>query len=136
MREIKFRGKTNDGKWKIGYYYYCDWLDLKHRIRVQKDLHFKDFAVIEETLGELCYKKEDNEIYEKDIIKVTYRNGWYLGVIVKHRCCWKIKIIKGSYVLDVQNYKEGDFKYLYEIEGYNWEIVGNLTDNPELLEVR
>lgn len=118
MREIKFRGKTESGIWKIGSllidetqksYYIIDNEDGSGRV------------VLEETIGQYTglHDKNEKEIYEGDIISdLDY------GIMI-------CKFINGSFVWQsIKN--ELYIKFFTYIPIV--EVIGNIYDNPDLLE--
>ena len=132
MREIKFRGKRSDnGEWVYGYYHYDPSIGI-HYIRVD----CMDYEVDPETVGQFTGMKDKNgkEIYEGDIVKrvdfVIEYSGYrpYIDSIRE-----KIGIVEYcdcrlAYILVY----EFD-KYDYLSGGDEYEVIGNIYDNPELI---
>lgn len=155
MREILFRGKrTDNGEWVHGYYVAANhnW----HNRGVHKDwivtaacanggwfaLHGRH-PVVADTVGQYTGIKDKNGtmIFDGDVVKigVSYGEGYnsrsvtgviayddmgYLGVIVEYydgRPVWSDIICE----LDLSG----------AIEDYCFEVIGNVHDNPELMEV-
>ena len=139
MREILFRGRTNYGLWVYGFYNHipCG--------RYQSDEHCIQtinedgrigmlFNVDAETVGQFTGLTDKNgkKIFEGDI--VVYDNTPYnayghrvIGVMVWHKWMWKFR------------YKEYESTYHYscgseDFFGAKSEVIGNIHDNPELLE--
>lgn len=133
MREVKFRGKRKDnGEWIKGYlvvdeisdkYYIfpsgnsCNEQDILGKEGL---LHILTFEVIPETVGQYTGLKDKNrtEIYEGDIVQQ-----------------YNIKA-NGTII-----YKYGQFGIValgmfWNIHSSQTEVIGNIHDNPELLEVK
>ena len=125
MREILFRGKDIiNGKWITG-----SLVDGKH-IGCWVEAN----PVRPETVGQFTELTDKNgvKIFEGDI--VVYDNTPYnayghrvVGVMVWHKWMWKFR------------YKEYESTYHYscgseDFFGGKSEVIGNIHDNPELLE--
>jgi uncharacterized phage protein (TIGR01671 family) len=115
MREIKFRGKRVDnGEWVVGYYGTNEsgWHWIFVPICENSVNSFKFVRVIPETVGQFTglHDKNGKEIYEKDILgSINFKD--FIGVME-----W---MPNGSWAV---------FSPLS-----NFEIIGNLFDNPELI---
>ncbi len=141
--EIKFRGKIKyngnhrfSGDWVYGYYLYDQNTEI-HYIKENDDVDGlgTSFEVIPESVGQFTGLKDINKV---DI---------YLGDIVKG-FLEQIAVIKfGGYSVNgsdfYSNYTDAGFYMEYikdeetsniEVDTYNIEVIGNTTDNPELLE--
>ena len=135
MREIKFRGKRVDnGEWVYGYYFIEErdiedgfiWRDIP-QIQQRYGDHYQYFDVIPETIGQYTGLKDKNgrEIYEGDIVRiddlgigiVDYEEGRFAMRRREERFCWPVycRIDHSPFVP---------------------EVIGNIYENPELLEVR
>ena len=140
-----FRGKRKDiGEWVYGFYVFqrkrsgkfgqvLSELDSNRHFII--DAQGKSNEVIPETVGQCTGRKYANDklLFEGDIVKwySDYDDTWgyshtaeYCGVIVwnTNDCCWNIKVNNE----------------LIPFNDYDWDIsmvVGNIHDNPELLEV-
>lgn len=133
MREIIFRGKVNKlpecgaddyplniGNWVYGYYVYCERVVNGKRISFHT-IHTKGTLcpqVDSKTVGQFIDLKDKNgkKIYEGDILKD--RNGRIGEVISAYGSYWfypfEMVLVSDMNVL--------------------CEIIGNIHDNPELLE--
>ena len=159
MREILFRGKTEQtfshwdddkmeevylpGKWIYGGIGHC-----KHHTQImterfmrhinkgahrQMDGEIELIRVIPETVGEYTGfdDKNGNKIFEGNIVNVKsemeFRNGstfWY------ENKKGSVEMSGGHWAINI----EGSFLFLGN-SGQFLEIIGNIHDNPELLEV-
>lgn len=133
MRQHKFRGKKVDtGEWVYGYHF-VETKYSKHFILPGYFVEIDDgsgneipemFEVIPETVGQYIETINGHEIYHHDIVKaykygdtetspfiydITYRNGtWWFG-----------------------NWTWIEFLQIFRCV----EVIGNIHDNPELMEV-
>lgn len=141
MRTIKFRGKSKiDGEWFYGNYFDKDTSGNTHITTLTKGC----LVIDPETVGEFTglKDKKDKEIYEGDIMYSEFSDG------------------SGGYSLIGWNEREASFgmmdaySYQSKQEGYDFpefknyvliahlqkalicEVVGNIYDNPELLNVK
>lgn len=131
MREILFRGKRKDnGKWVCGFLYVTN--DSEYEIsNYCNELNIERYTsrVIPKTVGQFTGLTDKNgrKIFEGDIV-----NGLFcFGLILK----------------SVVHFKDGVFGIVTEymgakrFDGFNticnveFEVIGNIHDNPELLEV-
>lgn len=152
MREIKCRGKRIDnGAWVEGYYCkhikrrLCPVGDKLKEDDVEHIIFFDDFAdwnmpqklrgadVLPETVGQYTGMNDKNgtEIYEGDIIKTKK-----YGKIIGHSNVADYDTFKIVYELAVfrlENMHRG-----FNLVGNNndFEVIGNIHDNPELPEVQ
>ena len=127
MREIEFRGKDSENNWLYG--------SLNRFTNDDDYIQYEDgddmvgSAVDKETVGQYIglQDKNDKKIFEGDIIK-TYHG---LGKVVFSK---KFALF-GYIMLDREN-KETEYDYRFTDiameEGI--EVIGNIYDNPELLE--
>lgn len=147
-REILFRGKrVSNSNWIEGYFVLLAINEgLKHAIHTGTDEgRFILFEVIPDTVGQftgLC-DKNGNKIFEGDILKATYtEQRQYQGVSYQdeHSCveeviyneksaCFMLKIMCEDVPLYRPLHNFGSLANIKELE-----VIGNIYDNPELLE--
>lgn len=135
MREILFRGKMIDnGEWVYGFYCHVPRGRLdrdEHMIQAVKKsgkmgmLHAVDPASVGQFTGLL--DKNGKRIFEGDICRNTKTNE--IASVHWH----------GSMAGFVWNQKRDGSEYLYDFGALfrvhdNYEIIGNIHDNTELLE--
>lgn len=126
MRETKFRGLTDDGDWLVGYFTTYD--GVSYIKAIDRNQRFGcGIDVLPETVGEYTGLKDRNgvEIYESDIVR--FSEHYYGDTRVKESielikwnvCQWNDSLWVGYY-----NHPE-------------WcEVIGNIHENPELLEAK
>lgn len=123
MREIEFRAKhTWDGSFVYGYLGYKA-NDGKYIINNGKEVNY---FVDPETIGQYTGLKDKNgtKIYEGDIAKFKFKGKWVIGQIIYEYC--RFAILSKGVGYSITNI------FLYK--NVDCEIIGNIYDNPELLE--
>lgn len=135
MREILFRGKMDDGEWVEGFL--VKMFGVYHII--DKDDENTAYEVIPETVGQHTGLKDKNgkRIFEGDILHIAKNadglGGYYqppldyhVNVVVKwDLCAWMWETL-----CDDKRYISFPDAWCH----YECEVIGNITDNPELLE--
>ena len=147
MREILFRGKRVDnGKWVEGYYVYDESGQITEKpIAYIYHLHTHPcgwaiipYVVDPETVGQYTGIKDKsgkNGIFEGDIVATKYklgRGGYYVFEVYynENLCQFALTINSGSYTKN----KQYDWLQLTSLKANKVEVIGNIHDNPELLE--
>jgi uncharacterized phage protein (TIGR01671 family) len=130
MREIKFRGKRVDsGEWVYGYLLICgmtgktyifpygDDVNESDKVGEEGCLKLVTLEVIPETVGQYTGLKDKNgkEIYEGDILKYEW---------------------DGEEKVDAIEFSPPIFTYRGSMRWslHRDEVIGNIYENPELLE--
>lgn len=130
MRTIKFRGKDRKtGKWFYGNLFDKDTKGNTHISTTSKG----SLDVIPDTVGQFTGLTDKNgkEIYEGDIVK-TKQFGKELDrgddfVNVSGYDVFEIKYINAQFMLNNR------LRYFYLHRNTTCEVIGNIHDNPELL---
>ena len=133
VENIKFRGKSKrTGKWLYG--------DLVRGVGGEcaivppLEMSFQycicDYNVDKETVGQLIAKiRKSNgdtyEVYSHDIVKLTAYDGEIQYVIVDNRGFVESKFLEFRTLIQ--------FVDDFDVE---WEVVGNIYDNKQLLKAR
>lgn len=155
MREIKFRGRKSNGEWIYG--------DLVHNVGVgastalifPEEAHdsWDRYIVLTDTIGQFTglHDKNGKEIYEGDVLFVREWKNLAMGMFDhKEREQFSLEDCKGELLYERQRvvyFEEGsmcagdyyisalwdkqDKRHQYPI--FEVEIIGNIHDNPELL---
>ena len=123
MREIFFRGQRFDGVWVEGYFLAKPILE-KYFIIIGED----QYMVKHETVGQYTGLTDKNgvKIFEGDIVKITDKDGKSVVYVVE--------LYMGAFAL-----RRMDVEYRlqfidFPLRCYDFEIIGNIHDNKELLE--
>lgn len=141
MREILFRGKANYGEWFEGFYVHipCGRGNIdEHLIQTVKEDGRIDrlTQVISETVGQftgLC-DKNGKKIFEGDIVHVLGNQSIEDWKYVNYNAL--IAFIDGGFcALDGTVEDHGFRRYALARMDFDLEVIGNIHDNPELLEV-
>ena len=133
MREILFRGKTIDGDWTYGYYVFApkrtgmfgqtiSEADFdKHYILTMKYNLVKE--INPETVGQYTGLKDKtgNKIFEGDIVDILTENE-EIGIVTYD---------DGGFLVEADGFCVDFHSNIY---GTDLEIIGNIHDNPELME--
>ena len=137
MREMLFRGKRADnGAWIKGYllgdeitgeyFIHASGNSVNESPKVGEEgvLHFLAFEVIPETVGQYTGLKGEHgtQIFEGDIIEGYFDHKKIRGYIFYGSNAKFFVQRKGLYGIELNNAED-------------WiEVIGNIHDNPELLE--
>ena len=128
MREIIFRGKRLDnGEWVEGYFVNLWLMHYQKHQPIITDNNAVSYNVDPSTVGQYTGLTDKNgkKIFEGDIVAIE--RGW--NETVKYRVFFDPQIC--GFIGDSINYigftTFGD-------DGINMEVLGNIHDNPELLE--
>ena len=131
MREILFRGKRRDnGEWVYGNYILQNDNDSKRAnylipyIKPRNCVNM--YPVDPDTVGQFTGLTDKNgkRIFEGDIV----RNAD--GYLFSAQYPFAVKFCDGNFCGDA-----GEFVYISGEEFRYCEVIGNINDNPELLEV-
>ena len=123
MREILFRGKRKDnGAWEYGSLVKLNKIKCTECTIVMPE-NFS-VVVIPETVGQYTglTDKNDNKIFEGDIVDYDYFGERKIGKIFFNGCGYEIE-------------NEGCFLCVQSADKQlDCEVIGNIYDNPELLK--
>lgn len=132
MREIIFRGKDNGvlrGMWQYGS------LDISHPddpriVRTDRYNNKMGIHVLVETLGQFTGLIDMNgrRIFEGDIVDVEY-DIQYVGVSAERIGLFVVVFEDGCFMK-----KKEDGGLFHFIPSDKCKVVGNIHDNPELME--
>jgi len=146
--KYEFRGKDAEtGEWRHGFLCESEYHDLM--IQWIDEDGFNWYKVVPETVGQYTGlgDKNNRKIFEGDIFGITNNDER-----IKNRFYYVVKYIRDGFYL-VQKCHEGEYGdrlskqielntnycgIAHDIEamGFDYAIVGNIHDNPELLRVK
>lgn len=143
MREIEFRGKNKDLGWFHGNLFIPDKGYERLEICIGSSACRITYEVDPESVGQYIGKKDKNgkKIYEGDILKIDMYPFLSDGVYnYSAQACYDIE--EGCFFFYTFKNKEakvaggavGNTYVLSQIDSEDIEIIGNIYDNPELLE--
>lgn len=129
MRAIKFRGRDDEGQWHFGFLsWYSDVLACI--------CDGADYEVEPETVGQkTCFRdSEGKEMYEGDVLeyKTWAETGERYVTMGEVRFVQDQFLVVGPKDIEVQ----GLFSVAHEPALSDLLVLGNIHDNPELLEVK
>lgn len=135
MREILFRGKTKKGDWAYGYVQ----INSNEMALIYPIDDFIGIKVIPETVGQYTGLTDKNgkKIFESDIVKAIQTEYdedkekepivfEFIGEMIFEDGCFGLRT---KHIVDF-------YAPMWEEEDVKLEVIGNLFDNPELLEVK
>lgn len=136
MREILFRGKRAvNEKWVYGS------LLIQTGERINKDeltpdeyrilgCRGENYLVNPKTVGQYTGLRDKNgtRIFEGDVIRIEFQQDFYIGKIcwADDFLGWVVKFLDGTTPETMELINFYNTKYV--------EVIGNIHDNPELLE--
>lgn len=129
MREIKFRAKRYNNEWVYGNYVKAEYLSKNGKYEyfiIEFKADGQTYEVNENTISQFTglYDKNGKEIYENDIVEwagYTMKILWGEDCGVGYGFIWEPC---GS-----------NIDYVESMTGFidEYEVIGNIFDNPELL---
>ena len=136
MREILFRGKwLGNGSWVEGAFCpkNCDSIfgQMVYRPSIIKLDEPDDgywFDIDPDTVGQYTGLKDKNgkRIFEGDVVKGLFLHERPVaGVVAFHEGAFGVKWMRGNV---------DEFNAFTSCCNVKWEVIGNVSDNPELLE--
>ena len=138
MREIKFRGKRTDtGEWVYGSL--MQWENGQTVIWVSNPIDsnvLMKYAVDPDTVGQYTGLKDRNgtDVWEGDILMCIGQRGDNKG----HKYYRNVLFENGSFCMNVKYYRINSplCNHIVTIvnKELDWEVIGNIHDDPELLE--
>ena len=140
MREILFRGKIFNGEWVEGTLTKWSKAHLEIREYGADKIGFCDFSVDFKTVGQFTglTDKNDRKIFEGDIIAAKHPDhARSVSGIVKYGEFEDVDSCDTYHYLGFYIEIWGHCISILEPmnEGIELEVIGNIHDNPELLEV-
>ena len=128
MREIIFRAKRTDGsEWCRGFYIVegSKRMSTRDTIHLIVSIEHKD-VVDQETVGQYIGIDDRNgiQIFEGDIVKIISDDELAIIEYNTSEAIFEVKYISNNIVVNFSDY----------LWGRDVEIVGNIHDNPEILE--
>lgn len=140
MREILFRGKRKDNGIWTGGYLFCIWEKSYLCWGTTNNVPNMN-EIIPETVCQFTGLTDKNgvRIFEGDILRVTDEHKEYITFVrcVDNTLCVDIFVDNtGDLELDYEYTAIGFAEDFWKNQSCKVEIIGNIFDNPELMEVK
>ena len=141
MREILFRGKDiQTNEWRYGNFVVEKWTS-KIVPNTGEKFTGERFTVVTATVGQYTGVDDinGNKIFEGDIVRISAKSdltkNQIKGIFSPHGETAVVIMEKGRWVVKRQ-LSSGSYYYLIWLYGddYDFTVIGNIHDNPELLE--
>lgn len=135
MRNIKFRGKTEDGRWIYGDLLHAwDSLMIQYEIELDDENTYNAEDVDGSTVGQFTgiLDCKGREVYEGDLLmNVSNPNSDLLEVCFNESIgLMAMKIHSERYVTNFNS----PFYQIYKIKYFKYEVVGNIHENKQYFE--
>ncbi|MEN6375496.1 MAG: YopX family protein [Smithella sp.] len=139
MKEIKFRGMSLSGEWFCGLLSHSNGRNMMQPVTGYYISNSAGqpwaYAVRPETIGQFIGRRDKNgkEIYEGDVCRFSVPMSLYIGKSENNRFIGEIKWDDselGYYLLS----NNGHHPYVRLWIAMDIEVIGNIYENPELLE--
>lgn len=129
MREIKFRAKERSGEWHVGSLFIEDGMGIPYivsGVNTHYETNYLTVEVVSKTVGQYTGLKDSTgkEIYEGDILSLREGSDEMIKVIDFYAAITALDLS------EMMNLRLLD----YYFERGEVHVIGNVYDNPELLE--
>ena len=134
MREIKFRAWDGEHLLKdflVAGAEFCNAIGvLQDEEFAKKNYHVKEWKLMQYT-G--LKDKNGKEIYEGDIVKYSDPLEDGIAIIEQHKHFDIIPYLVLRYIVNTPGTGDYNFDYLSGGPNHDYEVIGNIHENPELL---
>lgn len=140
MRQIKFRGKRKDGVWVFGDFFdtqhstFCNYMPtiIENGGIAPSDFHLVDPDTVYQFTG--LVDRNGKEIYEGDIMGRLFDDYNENTIILYHKGILCAKPIGKDKFRPLNTFNDCGWVRVDEGYNYNFQVIGNIHDNPELLD--
>jgi uncharacterized phage protein (TIGR01671 family) len=152
MREILFRGKRSDGEWAFGSLLKVTFDGTTYNLIFADNFLFvfgqakamEHAAVIPETVGQFTGLTDKNgkKIFEGDLLN-GFQYPFYRSESDEHNYFAEVIWFDGNCAFGLYTHKHptakvkgisaGNADFIEDFNSDDWEVIGNIHDNPELL---
>lgn len=131
MRKILFKGKTKSGEWVEGKgidLNFSDAVILTKEYDSSSGYYMCEWEVIPETVSECSFVPDKNGVmmFEGDIVTGLFLFGLSIKAVVTFQ--------DGAFGLEWYRGNVKTFNAFTSICNVEYEVIGNIHDNPELLK--